>query len=164
MYERATRFLYWSLAIAVAVSVVHYVDNYANYANYPVPAAGSGLPAPSKSMVGLSWFVFTFFGAVAVVMWRRRRIVGAALSLVAYSASGLVGLAHYAVPGATSMARWRQGHVVMDIVCGLVLCGFALWAVARAADLRTPDHGLGVAQPASRFSRLRRRAVPRRRR
>lgn len=137
MYDRATRFLYWSLAFAVAASVVHYVDNYANYAHYPVPAAGSDLPSPSRSVVGLSWFVFTFFGAVALVQWRRRNIVGAAVSLIAYSASGLVGLAHYAVPGATSMAWWRQGHVILDIACGLLLCGFALWAVVRAADLRT---------------------------
>ncbi|NYJ03632.1 hypothetical protein HNR19_004330 [Nocardioides thalensis] len=147
MYERAGRILHRSWAIAVAVSVVHYVDNYVNYRDYPAPAPGSDVPVPSQAAVGLSWFVFTAFGVLALVLWHRRRIVGAAVALTVYSVSGLVGLAHYAVPAATDMAWWRQGHVVLDIACGLVLFGFALWATARAGELRS------VREPARSGSR-----------
>ena len=48
------------LAVAVLVSIVHYVDNFANYADYPEPTSG---PVPSRGLVGVSWFVFTAFGA-----------------------------------------------------------------------------------------------------
>jgi hypothetical protein len=142
-YDRATRILLALLATAVAVSVVHYVDNYANYADYPVPEPGSALPAPSRALVGASWFVFTACGVVGILLWRRRRIVPAAIALTAYSVSGLVGFGHYTVPGATEMVWWRQAHVVVDILCGLAIFGFALWAVTRARTLESsarPGH------------------------
>ena len=45
--------------------------------------------------------------------------------------SGLIGFGHYTVPGATDMVWWRQTHVVVDIVCGIAILGFALWAALR---------------------------------
>ncbi|MQM24719.1 hypothetical protein [Glycomyces albidus] len=135
MYERAGRFLYWTLAIAVAVSIVHYADNYANYDAYPVPHAHSRIPAPSATAIGVSWFVFTAFGALAILLWRRRAIVWSAVALGVYSLSGLVGLAHYTVPGATDMAWWRQTHVIADVICGLALAAFAVWAALRHREL-----------------------------
>ncbi len=135
MYERASRFLCWSLGIAVVVSVVHYTDNYVNYDAYPVPDANSGVPAPSATVVGLSWFVFTLFGGFAIALWRRAAILSSAFALAVYSLSGLVGLGHYAVPGVTDMAWWRQAHVILDISCGLVLFGFAAWATLRHREL-----------------------------
>ena len=60
--------------------------------------------------------------------------------------------------------RFLYWSLAIAVAVSVVFTFFGAVAVARAADLRTPDHGLGVAQAASRFSRLRRRAVPRRRR
>ena len=39
------------LLVAVAVSIVHYVDNTVNYADYPQPTGGF---APSRALVGTS--------------------------------------------------------------------------------------------------------------
>ncbi|HWJ67279.1 MAG TPA: hypothetical protein VNT31_11430 [Nocardioides sp.] len=137
-YLRATRVLCWLLGVAVAVSVVHYVDNYVNYDDYPVPAPDAAVPAPSATLVAVGWFVFTAFGGVGLLLWFRRHITSAAVALTGYSVSGLVGIAHYTVPGAVDMVWWRQLHVVTDIVCGAAVLGFALWAARHSDELIPP--------------------------
>jgi hypothetical protein len=131
------------LSSAFLVSVVHYIDNVVNYADYPQPAPGD-LPAPSAGLIGVSWFVLTACGVLGLWLFLRRRIVPAAFALTAYSVSGLVGIGHYLVPGATDMVWWRQTHVVVDIVCGVLVLGFALWSVvalrtAPASAVRSGD-------------------------
>jgi len=135
-YERATRVMVTLLVVAVAVSVVHYTDNYVNYDDYPQPGSDD-VPAPSRTVVGLSWFVFTASGAVGVAMWLRRRITAAAVGLTGYSVSGLIGIGHYTVPGAVDMVWWRQLHVVTDIACGVAVLVFAVWAARQAPRLTT---------------------------
>jgi hypothetical protein len=118
------------MGVAVAVSVVHYVDNTVNYADFPQAEPDTTLAAvsPSQTVVAAGWFIFTAFGVLGVWLFMRGRIAVAAVAIAVYSGSGLVGFAHYAVPGATDMVWWRQLHIVADIVCGLLLFGFALWA------------------------------------
>jgi hypothetical protein len=95
------------------------------------------VPAPSATLVGLSWFVFTASGIAGLWLWVRGRVTAASVFLTGYSVSGLVGFAHYAVPSATSMVWWRQLHVITDICCGIAVFAFALW-VARNAAALTP--------------------------
>lgn len=116
------------LVVAVLVSIVHYVDNVANYADYPVPSSG---PAPSREQIGTSWFVFTGFGATGLFLFARRQGRLAAACLAVYSLSGLVGLGHYTVPGALEMPWWRQLHIVGDVGCGIAVLAFAVWALRR---------------------------------
>lgn len=115
-------------AVAVLVSVVHYVDNTVNYADYPQPTSG---PAPSQAVVGASWFLFTAFGVAGVVLYARGRSAAAAPCLAVYSVSGLVGFGHYTVAGATGMPWWRQAHIVADIACGIAMLAFAAWTFRR---------------------------------
>jgi hypothetical protein len=122
------RLLKGLLAVAVLVSIVHYADNVANFADYPEPTSG---PAPSQGVIAASWFLFTAFGAAGLFLFARRRVAPAAASLAVYSLSGLVGLGHYTVPGATDMPWWRQLHVGADIACGVAVLAFAVWAVRR---------------------------------
>jgi hypothetical protein len=131
---RATRLLIGLLGFAFVVSVVHYVDNYVNYDDYPQGGIGP-VPAPSAALVGLGWFVFTASGAAGLALWLRGRVTAASVLLTGYSVSGLVGFAHYAVPGATSMVWWRQLHVVTDIGCGIAVFAFALRAARHAREL-----------------------------
>ncbi|HYG92504.1 MAG TPA: hypothetical protein VD859_02865 [Nocardioides sp.] len=137
MHRRATKVLLTLLGIAVAVSVVHYVDNYVNYDDYPVPDPGSAIPVPSATVIAVAWFVFTASGALGVWLWFRRRITAAAVALTGYSVSGLIGFGHYTAPGAFDMVWWRQTHVVVDILCGLAVLGFALWAASNRSTLET---------------------------
>lgn len=129
-FQQATRVLLWLLGIAFVVSVVHYTDNYVNYEDYPQPDPDA-LLAPSAAQVAAGWFLFTAFGVLALWLWFRGRIVGACLALTGYSVSGLIGIGHYTVDGATDMVWWRQAHVVVDILCGVAILGFALWMVLR---------------------------------
>ena len=109
----ALRLLLGLMGVAVAVSVVHYVDNTVNYADYPQADPGTALAAvsPSQTVVAAGWFIFTAFGVLGVWLFIRGRIAAAAVAIAVYSGSGLVGFGHYAVPGATDMVWWRQAHV-----------------------------------------------------
>ena len=124
------------LGVAVLVSIVHYIDNYVNYADYPSAEPGSALSAvePSQTLVGLGWFVFTAFGVLGLWLLAHGRVAAAAIAIALYSGSGLVGFGHYAVPGATDMVWWRQTHVVADIICGVLLFGYAVWLATAGRD------------------------------
>lgn len=130
------------LAVAFLVSIVHYVDNTVNYADYPSAESGTVLSSvePSQALVGAGWFIFTAFGLLGLWLLSRGRVAGAAVAIALYSGSGLVGFGHYVVPGATDMVWWRQAHVVADIVCGVLLFAYALWMVTagRQALARVP--------------------------
>jgi hypothetical protein len=130
--DQARRLFSVLFPLAVVVSIVHYSDNYFNYHDYP---RSKTLPNPSALVVGSAWFVFTAIGVAGFLLFRREASNRALLLLAAYSGSGLVGIGHYLVPGATSMPWWRQAHVVLDIGCGVAIFVVALWA---ALD-RAPD-------------------------
>ncbi len=116
-------------ATAVAVSVVHYTDNYTAFEAYPRATSG---PSPTATTILVAWFAFTAFGVAGYVLFRRGRIGAAALCLGFYSLSGLVGIGHYTVPGMTEEVWWRQAHVIADVLCGLALLAFAVWCARRA--------------------------------
>lgn len=115
--------LFWT---AVAVSIVHYADNFASYGDYP---HGDG-PEPSSGVVLGAWFVLTPSGLAGYRLWLRGEIRKGAMLLTVYSASGLVGIGHYTVAGMTGQPAWRQAHVVADIVLGAAVFAFALWSIA----------------------------------
>ena len=116
------------LAAAFAVSVVHYADNYLNYSAFP---GSDTLPNPSRTVVLVSWFVFTATGLAGYVMFRRRPSAGALVLLAVYSGSGLVGVGHYAVPGALDMPPLRQAHVISDILLGAAVLAVVVWAARQ---------------------------------
>ena len=127
-HERDVRLLTGLLAVAIAVSVVHYADNYFNYADFP---HGTG-PEPSAGLVGAAWFILTPLGIAGWVFFRRGDVATAGLLLMAYSFSGLVGLGHYTVGGMTDEPLWRQAHVVADILLGMAVFAFGLRAFLSA--------------------------------
>ncbi len=121
---------------AVAVSIVHYTDNYFNYDQFPQASSG---PTPSQTVVGVSWFVFTAFGLVGYALFRRGQVRRASALLAVYSISGIIGIGHYSAAGMTDAVWWRQAHVIADIVLGLAVFAFAVWAargVRRGAPIR----------------------------
>ncbi|MGE4426548.1 MAG: hypothetical protein AB7G37_08870 [Solirubrobacteraceae bacterium] len=123
-FRRASRVVTAVFGFAVLVSVVHYTDNVAGYDGYP---QSDTLPNPSRWVILGAWFGFTAFGIAGLVLMRDRRVRPAVLCLAVYSGSGLVGIGHYLVPGATDMDWWRQTHVVLDIAAAVVLLGVLLW-------------------------------------
>jgi hypothetical protein len=136
-HGRAVRLLTGLFCAAVLVSVVHYTDNYVNFNNYP--QGTTGLNPPAAAIIW-AWFLFTAAGIPGYLLFRRFPSSLAITLLAIYSFSGLIGIGHYLVPGATSMPWWRQAHVIFDIVCGVGLFSFAVWAIA--ARRRYEPHGL----------------------
>jgi hypothetical protein len=116
--------LFWT---AVAVSIVHYTDNFLSYDDYP---HGTGLE-PSAGVVLGAWFVLTPFGLAGYLLYMRGRIRAGAMLLVVYSTSGLVGIGHYTVAGMTDEPVWRQAHVVADVLLGAGIFAFAVWSILR---------------------------------
>jgi hypothetical protein len=136
-HARAVRILTGIFAVAVVVSVVHYTDNSVNFNDYPQPRAVT-LP----NVVIEAWLAFTAVGVAGYLLFRRRPSDLALVLLAAYSGSGVIGIGHYLVPGATSMPWWRQVHVCLDIACGIAMLSFALWAArARPRGTASGRHG-----------------------
>ena len=127
-HRRAVRILSVIFAVAVVVSIIHYTDNYVNYHDYPQSRT---LPNPSAALVLGAWFAFTAAGLAGYLLFRRAPSNLALALLAVYSGSGLIGIGHYTVPGATSMPWWRQAHVGFDISAGIAMFSFVIWA-ARA--------------------------------
>lgn len=130
--QKAQTLLTWLLATAIAVSVVHYADNYFNYEDFP---HGSG-PEPSAGLVLAAWFILTPLGIAGWVYFRRGDLATAGLLLMAYSFSGLVGLGHFTVGGMLDEPAWRVAHVVADIILGTAMFGFGLWSFLTASASR----------------------------
>lgn len=123
---RALTLLNGLLLAAVAISIVHYADNYLAYDQFPQTASG---PTPSAEVVLLAWFVLTPFAVAGYLLYRRGSVRGAGALLAVYSLSGLVGIGHYAVAGMTEVVWWRQAHVIADVLLGAAVLAFAVWTV-----------------------------------
>jgi len=132
---RGWRFLLGVMVVAVVSSAVHYTDNTINWVEYPHPEPGSVVPDPSDWLVGSSWFAFTAAGVLGLWWYAQNRILPAAVAIAVYSVSGTVSIGHYLAPGATGMAPLRQVSIGIDIVLGVLLLGFALWAVLKVRPL-----------------------------
>lgn len=130
--ERAQRVLAALLGTAVAVSIVHYVDNVAAFERFP---QSDGVIAVTRPMIVVAWFAFTAYGVAGYLLFRRGRHGLAAACLAAYSLSGLIGIGHYLAPGMTEAVWWRQAHVLADILCGVAVVAFAIWT-ARLTPAR----------------------------
>ncbi len=134
-HRRALRVLDGLFWTAVVVSIVHYTDNYVAFERYPQLEGG---PNPTPAVIVIAFAVFTAFGLVGYLAYRRGSIVFASACLVVYSLSGLIGIGHYSVPGMSELAWWRHAHIVGDILCGVAILAFAFWSVRWAR--RRPSH------------------------
>ena len=115
---------------AVAVSIVHYTDNYLAFERFPNGGPGPEVTADS---IWIAWVAFTAFGVAGYLFYRRGEIrLGAAL-LAVYAGSGLIGLGHYTAPGMSELAWWRHLHIWVDIACGVAVLVFAVWSVRQPA-------------------------------
>ena len=111
---------------AVAVSVVHYTDNYVAFERYPTGGPGPQVTADS---IWIAWVVLTAFGVAGYVLYRHGRAHAGAALLAVYSVSGLIGLGHYSAPGMSELAWWRHLHIWADIACGAAVLAFAVHTV-----------------------------------
>ena len=127
------RWVYALIAVAFAVSIVHYADNFTSYDEYPL---SDTIPTPSKTLIGLSWFGFAAAAGAALLFLRRGELGPAAIALAGFSLSGLVGIGHYTVEGTGEFPWWRHAHILTDITLGIALAATAVWLWRRRDTLR----------------------------
>lgn len=117
-----TRVLQVLFFSAVAVSIVHYVDNVVRFEQYdPDPGL---VTAP---VVAVSWLVFTAFGVWGYVQYGRGNRGLAALGLAVYSGSGLIGPLHYTVASPSDFDAFQNLFVALDTLLGVGILAFAVW-------------------------------------
>ena len=122
---------------AVAVSIVHYTDNYLAFDRYPTGGPG---PEVTADTIWIAWVLLTAIGVAGYALYRRGEVRRGAALLAVYSISGLVGLGHYTAPGTSELAWWRHLHIWVDVVCGAAVLAFAVWSVQRTrARAFAPD-------------------------
>jgi VanZ family protein len=117
--------------VAIAVSIVHYTDNYTAYEAYP---RSDTIPNPSAAVVGGAWFFFTAFALAGLWFLWHGRHRAAGISLAVYSGSGLVGIGHYLAGGTGDFPWWRHAHIVADITLGIAVFASAIYLVRSQPD------------------------------
>jgi hypothetical protein len=123
--DRPTRTLQVLLVSAFLVSIVHYVDNTVRYDEYAKDAGGP----VTRPVVVIGWFVFTAFGIWGYLQYRQQHWRNAALGIAVYSASGLIGLAHYTAAPPGDFDAFQNVFIILDVALGLALMLFAFWLV-----------------------------------
>lgn len=123
------------LGLAVAVSVVHYVDNYVRFDDY---LKDPGTPI-TPAVVVVSWVAFTVVAVLGYRALRQGRTGVGAWLLGLYSLSGLVGLGHYKDAPPSSFDPVQNVLIVTDIALGLAVLVVAVrLARARPRPLTAP--------------------------
>ncbi len=125
--DRSVTVLRVLLGVAIAVSVVHYVDNTVRYDDY---VQGVSTPV-ARWMVPAGWILFTAAGVAGLLLYERGRDGPAAALLAFYSVSGLIGFAHYQSISPTDFDALQNTFIVLDIACGASILAFAIWTAVR---------------------------------
>jgi hypothetical protein len=116
---------------AVAVSIVHYVDNVARFDRYT--GSDPALPWINEVVIVIAWFVLTAAGVWGIRQFRAGERGRAALGLGVYSTSGVVGIAHFIDVSASAMDAFQLTFVLVDVALGVAVFAIALWLALTSA-------------------------------
>jgi hypothetical protein len=132
-----TRLLQLLLAVAIAESFVHYLDNTLEYDDYTVadPSILGGLV--ERWVIPIGWVLFTAAAAVGYRRFRANDWPRAAAWLGGYSASGLISVLHYTDISVDDLNAFQNAFVLADVALGALVLAFALWTALRP-PLGTP--------------------------
>jgi len=102
---------------ALALSVVHYVDNTVRFADYTGGKSGF----VTRAMIPISWVLFTAAGVAGYrLLTRGNRSLGGSL-LGAYSVSGLIGILHYTTVPPGDFDWFQNTFIGLDFLAGLAV-------------------------------------------
>jgi hypothetical protein len=125
--DRRTLWLQIILLAAVLSSIVHYTDNTIRFDSYPQDDP----ELVSRPMIPVSWVLFTAFGALGYVLFRRNRWWAAAACLAVYSISGLISPLHYLYGSLSEFDVAQHVFILTDGIAGLAVLGFAVSLLRR---------------------------------
>jgi hypothetical protein len=132
---------------ALALSVVHYIDNTVRFDDY----TGGKDGFVTQAMVPVSWVLFTVAGIAGYrALKAGNRGLGGAL-LGVYSVSGLIGILHYTTVPASDFTPFQNLFIGLDFLAGLAVFALAVRIVTtRAVSPPPTTSGRSPAGSASR--------------
>jgi hypothetical protein len=119
----------------VVTSILHYVDNIANFAHYPEP---SWL---NPHLIDMAWFVMTPFGILGCWLFGRGWRRAAHLCLYLYAIMGLLVLGHYLIAPPWELSFKINLFIVAEAVTALVLATFTAWLQLAGRANREMNRG-----------------------
>ena len=110
------------MAASILSTAVHYTDNTIALDRYPGPES------IIRADVVITWLGLTAIGLVGYRLYRVGAYGRAHACLLAYSATGLTTLLHYAYGGASRLEAWRHVSISLDGLAGLAVLTFVAWS------------------------------------
>lgn len=119
---------------ALALSVVHYIDNTVRFDDYT-----GGKPGfVTRAMIPVSWVLFTAAGIAGYRLLKKgNRGTGGSL-LGVYSVSGLIGIGHYTTVSPGDFSAFQNTFIALDFLAGLAVFVMAVRLVTTRAVSRPP--------------------------
>ncbi|HEU4481140.1 MAG TPA: hypothetical protein VFS18_04580, partial [Actinomycetota bacterium] len=125
-----------AVAASVAVTAVHYTDNYVSIDDYPQPGY------INQELVALAWILLTLIGVAGYLFYRDRKPLAGVSYLLVYSYTGLSSLGHYAYGSSGDFTTKMHVLIWTDGIVGAVVALCALWIlVARFTRREQASHG-----------------------
>jgi hypothetical protein len=122
------RSLAWLVALNIATTILHYVDNIAFFRHYPEPS----WLAPG--MVDAFWFLMTPVALAGLWLAYRGRRILSSIVLLAYAGMSLLVLGHYRFAPFHSIG-WRIHALIwLEAVAALVLVAWLLVAWTKPLE------------------------------
>ena len=114
---------------ALALSVVHYIDNTLRYSDY----TGGKDSFVTRPMIPLSWVLFTAAGVAGYRLVKQgNRSLGGSL-LGVYSVSCLIGILHYTTVSPDAFSAFQNTFIALDFLAGLAVFLVAVRIVTTGA-------------------------------
>ena len=118
-----THILKWLLAFSVTATLIHFTDNYLNFAHYPQP------DWISQFGIIRSWFLWTVVGLLGYWLYKNQRFWLAQLCLSIYAFCGLSSLGHYIYGSMTEFSPKMHLLILTDGLAGASILGFVFWSI-----------------------------------
>src|SRR5205085_5843496 len=113
------------LAVGIAESFVHYLDNTVRFSDYTGPNPPAITSWIAQWMIPVSWVLFTAVGLLGYRRFRQGRLSEAAAYLAIYSVSGLISIGHYVGISIKDLSAFQTTFVFLDIAHGFAMFSFA---------------------------------------
>lgn len=136
---RAAHLLRALLAVAVAESFVHYLDNTLRYEDYVSNDPSLLTKLIARWTIPVFWTLFSVAAVVAYRRFTQGRWGQAAGWLGVYSVSGLISVLHFTEISPSELSAFQNTFVWLDVALGAAVLAFAFWtATARAGPRVAP--------------------------
>jgi hypothetical protein len=137
------------VAIAVALSAVHYYDNTVRFEDYTGGKASDGFI--TRPVIPISLVLFTVAGVAGYRALKagNRRLAGVGLAV--YSVGGLIGPGHYTTVSPSEFSAFQNAFIALDFLAGLAVFLLAV-RIATTGSVNRPPTTTGRS-PAGSASR-----------